>query len=70
MATKGELPEILRATAYVAVVTLIIGAGLFLLPPFGVMPVPCQLALTSAVVALWCYLRWPVWPLPHHPRAD
>jgi hypothetical protein len=35
---ERRLPEIPRAMAYVAAVTLIVGAGLFLLTPFGVMP--------------------------------
>jgi hypothetical protein len=55
MTANGGLPEIPRAILYVAAVTLIVGAGLFLLPPFGVMPLPYQLALTGAALALWCF---------------
>jgi glutathione-regulated potassium-efflux system protein KefB len=40
MMANGGSPEIPRAMAYVPAVLLIVGAGLFLLTPFGVMPLP------------------------------
>lgn len=41
--------------AYVAAVTLVVGLVLFLLPPYGEMPLSHQVALTGFALALWSF---------------
>jgi hypothetical protein len=55
MGSSGGLPGIQQSMAYVATVTLTIGLGLFLLPPYGQMPLAHQLALTATALTLWSF---------------
>lgn len=56
MASAGEHPPgIPAALIYVTVVSLVVGLGLFLLPPFGHMPLLHQAALTGAALAVWSF---------------
>ena len=55
MGDSGGLPGIPQAMAYVATVTLTVGLGLFLLPPYGQMPLAHQLALAATALALWSF---------------
>ena len=55
MPSGGGLQGIPQSMAYVAAVTLAIGLGLFLLPPYGVMPLAHQVVLAGAALALWSF---------------
>jgi hypothetical protein len=55
MAQGGGLPDIPRAMGHVALVTLLVGLALFLLPPYGVMPLAHQVALAGVALGLWCF---------------
>jgi hypothetical protein len=41
--------------AYVVAVTLAVGLGLFLLPPYGEMPLSRQIAFAGFALALWSF---------------
>jgi hypothetical protein len=41
--------------AYVALVTLLVGIGLFVLPPHGEMPLSHQVVLAGVALVLWCF---------------
>lgn len=43
------------AVTYVVAVTFVVGLALFVIPPFGQMPLAYQLALTGAALALWSF---------------
>jgi len=54
--TQGDgTPSIPVAMAYVAAVTLVVGLSLFLLPPYGEMPLSHQIVLTGFALALWSF---------------
>lgn len=55
MTQGGGIPSIPVAMAYVAAVTLVVGLALFLLPPYGEMPLSHQIALTGFALALWSF---------------
>jgi len=40
---------------YVAAVTFVVGLALFVIPPFGQMPLSHQVALTGLAHALWSF---------------
>jgi len=41
--------------AYVAAVTFVVGLALFVIPPFGQMPLVYQVALTGLALGLWSF---------------
>lgn len=43
------------AMTYVAAVTFVVGLALFVVPPFGQMPLSYQVALTGLALALWSF---------------
>jgi hypothetical protein len=51
----GHPPGIPAALVYVAAVSLVAGLGLFLIPPFGHMPLLYQVALTGAALVVWSF---------------
>jgi hypothetical protein len=55
MVRGGGLPGIPTAMAYVALVTLLVGIGLFVLPPYGELPLSHQVVLAGVALALWCF---------------
>ena len=48
-------PSIPMAMTYVAAVTFVVGLALFVIPPFGQMPLSYQVALTGIALALWSF---------------
>ena len=55
MGGGGGSPNIQQSMIYVATVSLTIGLSLFLLPPYGQMPLAYQLALAVIALALWSF---------------
>jgi hypothetical protein len=55
MAQGSGTPSIPVAMGYVAAVTLVVGLALFLLPPYGEMPLSHQVVLTGFALALWSF---------------
>jgi hypothetical protein len=43
------------AMTYVAAVTFVVGLALFVIPPFGQIPLSYQVALTGLALALWSF---------------
>ncbi len=57
--SDNRLRGIPAAMAAVAAVTLVAGPALFLLPPFGHMPLAHQIVLTGLALALWSFSDGP-----------
>jgi hypothetical protein len=55
MKQAGGNPSIPVAMTYVATVTLTVGLALFLLPPYGEMPLSHQMILTGLALSLWSF---------------
>jgi hypothetical protein len=43
------------AMTYVAAVTFVVGLALFVIPPFGQIPLSYQVALTGIALAFWSF---------------
>ena len=53
------LPRFPVAVAHLTLGALVVGTGLFLLPPFGAMPLGYQMVLAGGLVTLWCFVEGP-----------
>jgi len=53
--TAKHPPGIPAALVYVTAVSLVAGLALFLIPPFGHMPLLYQVALTGAALIVWSF---------------
>jgi hypothetical protein len=53
MSGGDDFPRITTVAAYVIVVSLVVGTGLFLLPPVGATPPAYQVVLAAILLILW-----------------